>query len=234
MVWKCDFQAFLASFEISFVSFLNHNYDERSTWRSLKPSGKKPHDKFVLPIFLSLTSSNGRCICPWPNFPRSPPRLADEQSENSVAKSTNDDSPDWIMSIYFFNWSKNHNGYFNIATTRYIDLREKVDTTWWLLTPTYCFLFGYGDVWIPPRFWISRSLMLDQEMGTLNLLVWTFRRLFRRFWRSIPLALIRPLVHIVGLTVWPWHLLGPSVGNGFIAAFHSCSVFKCIFWGAKS
>ena len=36
-----------------------------------------------------VASSKGFCICPRPNGPRSPPRLADEQSEYCDAKSSN-------------------------------------------------------------------------------------------------------------------------------------------------
>ena len=36
-----------------------------------------------------VASSNGFCICPRPNGPKSPPLLADEQSENCEAKSSN-------------------------------------------------------------------------------------------------------------------------------------------------
>lgn len=45
-------------------------------------------------------SSNGFCIAPFPKGPKSPPRLADEQSEYLDASSAKDDLPQTICSRY--------------------------------------------------------------------------------------------------------------------------------------
>jgi hypothetical protein len=45
-------------------------------------------------------SSNGFCICPRSKYPRSPPRLALEQSERLVANAERVSSPDWILVWY--------------------------------------------------------------------------------------------------------------------------------------
>lgn len=51
----------------------------------------------ISPTFkLNATSSNGFCICPRENGPKSPPRFAELQSEYFCASSANVTSPDLI------------------------------------------------------------------------------------------------------------------------------------------
>ena len=52
-----------------------------------------------------VASSNGFCICPGPNSPRSPPRFALEQSETLCANASNVVAPLSICSLYAFNSS---------------------------------------------------------------------------------------------------------------------------------
>lgn len=52
-----------------------------------------------------VASSNGFCICPGPNSPRSPPRFALEQSETLRANASKVVAPLSICSLYAFNSS---------------------------------------------------------------------------------------------------------------------------------
>ena len=64
-----------------------------------------PESVFTIPLSSPTlrpkeASSNGGCIAPLPNRPRSPPLFAELQSDTWEASSANDDFPDVISSLY--------------------------------------------------------------------------------------------------------------------------------------
>ena len=146
----------------------------------------------------NAASSKGFCIWPRSKYPRSPPRLALEQSERLVAKAERVSSPDWIL--VWYSWIMARASSFVRVIFSYTPQNSA------LIFILFFFSLALTDNARPtnhrithffPRTRSTRVLVLDEQMTGSHALFIAHRR-------GVPPTLLSQRIKVVVFAICAW------------------------------